>query len=74
MAETDAFGSWGMHVECVSNAFRVLECLRMARREGRPYDLAILDHQMPDMDGMELARAIKSDPALAAARSCCSRR
>jgi two-component system sensor histidine kinase/response regulator len=59
-------GSWGMHVECVANAFRALECLRMARREDRPYDLAILDHQMPDMDGMALARAIKSDPALAA--------
>jgi two-component system, sensor histidine kinase and response regulator len=58
-------GAWGMHVECVANAFRALECLRLAHREGRPYDLAILDHQMPDMDGMALARAIKSDPALA---------
>ena len=60
-------GAWGMHVECVANAFHALERLRMARREGRPYDLAILDHQMPDMDGMALARAIKSDPTLAAA-------
>jgi two-component system, sensor histidine kinase and response regulator len=58
-------GAWGMHVECVANASRALECLRMAHREGRRYDLAILDHQMPDMDGMELARAIRSDPALA---------
>ena len=54
-------GAWGMHVECVADAFHALERLRMASR--RPtYDLAILDHQMPDMDGMALARAIKSDP------------
>ena len=47
------------------DAVRALECLRMAHRDGRPYDVAIVDHQMPDMDGMALARAIKSDPALA---------
>ncbi len=52
-------------MDCVANAVRALECLRMAHRDGRPYDVAIVDHQMPDMDGMALARAIKSDPALA---------
>ena len=59
------FSAWEMHVDCVANGARALECLRMAHRDARPYDLAILDHQMPDMDGMTLARAIKSDPVLA---------
>ncbi|PYN91363.1 MAG: hybrid sensor histidine kinase/response regulator, partial [Candidatus Rokuibacteriota bacterium] len=58
-------GAWGMHVDCVANASRALDSLRMAHRDARPYDLAILDHQMPDMDGMTMARSIKSDPALA---------
>jgi PAS domain S-box-containing protein len=31
---------------------------------GRPFDLALLDHMMPEMDGEELGRRIKSDPAL----------
>jgi CheY-like chemotaxis protein len=58
-------GSWGMRVDCVASASRALERLRIAHREGRPYDLAILDHEMPDIDGLTLARAVKSDPALA---------
>ena len=38
--------------------------LRQAAREGHPYGLAILDLQMPDMDGLALAGAIRSDPAI----------
>jgi len=59
------FSAWAMHVDCVANGSRALECLRTAHRDGRQYDLAILDHQMPVMDGMTLARAIKSDSVLA---------
>jgi CheY-like chemotaxis protein len=32
--------------------------------EGTPVDLAILDIHMPDMDGIELSRVMKADPAL----------
>jgi CheY-like chemotaxis protein len=60
--------TWGMHVHCVSNAPQALELLRTAQRDGRPYDLAIVDHLMPEMDGMEMARAIRADSALAGLR------
>ena len=33
--------------------------------QGVPYDLAVLDLMMPEMDGLELARTIKGDPDLA---------
>jgi two-component system sensor histidine kinase/response regulator len=65
---TSQLTAWGMHVNCVSNAPQALEQLRTAQRDGRPYDLAILDHQMPDMDGMMMARAIRADSALAGLR------
>jgi CheY-like chemotaxis protein len=39
--------------------------LRIAAAEGVLCDLAIIDMQMPGMDGLALARAIKADPALA---------
>jgi signal transduction histidine kinase/DNA-binding response OmpR family regulator len=55
---------WGIrHGECES-AKDALEELRTARAGDNPYDMAILDYQMPGMDGLELARAIKADPAL----------
>jgi signal transduction histidine kinase/CheY-like chemotaxis protein len=56
--------AWGMQVDTAESGPRALERLRTARQDGQPYDLAILDMQMPDMDGMALARIIKADPAL----------
>ena len=59
-------GGWGIQVDCAADGASALECLRKAQRTTQPYQLVILDHQLPDMDGMALARAVKSDPALAA--------
>ncbi|MCM3873941.1 MAG: response regulator [Pyrinomonadaceae bacterium] len=58
-------GSWGMiHAEADSGP-QALELLKTAADSGVVYDLAILDLLMPDMDGFELAREIKSDPRMA---------
>jgi signal transduction histidine kinase/CheY-like chemotaxis protein len=60
--------SWGMIYEEADSGRGALEALRGAAARGVAFDLAILDLMMPAMDGFELARAIKSDPALAGAR------
>ncbi|HEU4402891.1 MAG TPA: response regulator [Candidatus Polarisedimenticolia bacterium] len=60
--------SWGMPNESAESGPRALELMRAAAERGEPFDLAILDMMMPDMNGMELAQRIKSAPALAAAR------
>jgi two-component system, sensor histidine kinase and response regulator len=44
-----------------SSASEVLSLMRLAHERGRPFDLALLDHQMPGCDGMELARMIAQD-------------
>jgi PAS domain S-box-containing protein len=52
---------WGMKPLSAASAADALDLLHAA--VNRP-DLAILDFQMPGMNGVELARAILSDPAL----------
>lgn len=56
--------SWGMQPACAESAAQGLEMMRTADADGSPYQVAILDYHMPEMDGMELARRIKADPAL----------
>ena len=57
-------GSWGMRVTSVADGEQALETLQRAADRGEPFDVAVLDYNMPRMDGVELARRISSSPAL----------
>ncbi len=59
---------WSMSPRIAASGAEALEILRAAATEGKPYDLALLDIQMPEMDGFSLARAIKIDQAIAGTR------
>jgi PAS domain S-box-containing protein len=60
--------SWGIKAAMAEDGPGALEALRAAVEIGEPYDLALLDVQMPGMDGLELARAIKADAPIAPTR------
>jgi two-component system, sensor histidine kinase and response regulator len=56
--------AWRMEPTLVDSAPAALETLRRATAESRPFDLAILDMHMPEMDGLQLARAISADAGI----------
>jgi signal transduction histidine kinase/DNA-binding response OmpR family regulator len=60
--------AWKMNVGSAPGGEDALAQLRAAVVQGQPYDVALLDVQMPKMDGFTLATAIKSDPAIAGTR------
>ncbi len=57
--------AWRIWSQSASNAAQALQLLEEA---AEPFDVAILDMLMPEMDGLSLARKIKTDPTLARTR------
>jgi len=55
---------FGLDHQTASSGESALSELREAAAKGRPFGMAILDLMMPEMDGEQLARAIKTDPNL----------
>ena len=55
---------WAMQCECVAEPREALKIMRNAAKQNQPFNLAILDMAMPEMDGITLARLIQADPAL----------
>jgi CheY-like chemotaxis protein/anti-sigma regulatory factor (Ser/Thr protein kinase) len=56
--------SFGMRVDTVQQSNLTLFYLEMAIAETDPYQIAILDKQMPELDGEQLGRQIKSSTKL----------
>jgi signal transduction histidine kinase/DNA-binding response OmpR family regulator/HPt (histidine-containing phosphotransfer) domain-containing protein len=59
---------WHMRNGSVESGSRALAMLRAAAARGEPYDIAIVDMHMPEMDGLALARAIRSDAAISSTK------
>ncbi len=57
--------TWGMVSESAEDGPSALHTLHAAAEKGEPFHLVLLDMQMPNMDGLMLAQAIKDDPPIA---------
>jgi Amt family ammonium transporter len=58
------FSNWGISLQTVQSADEGLAQMRTAADLGRPFNLAILDFVMPEMDGLTLAKEINEEAAL----------
>jgi two-component system sensor histidine kinase/response regulator len=56
--------SWGCRYAEASSGVKALEKLRQAVADKDPFEISILDMQVPEMDGKTLGRTIKQDPDL----------
>ena len=61
-------GAVGLHVGEAEDGNAGLDAIQRAQGSGAPYDLAILDAQMPGLDGFALAAAVRAAPAIAGTR------
>ncbi len=60
----DQLKGWGARCTGVANSARALAELKDASSQNEPYRIALLDSQMPDNDGMELASTIRNEPVI----------
>jgi signal transduction histidine kinase/HPt (histidine-containing phosphotransfer) domain-containing protein len=51
--------------QSVASAQAGLQAMREAAADSAPFDLVLLDYQMPDMDGMGFLRALRAESAIA---------
>jgi len=58
----------GMDPVCASSADEALTLMRQAALAGRPFEVALLDHQMPGCDGAKLGKKIVAEPTIKKAR------
>ena len=58
------FHHWQIQGQVVEHPSECLALLHQHAEAGTPYDVAIVDMEMPEMDGFALARTIKADPRL----------
>ncbi len=62
----DSFAkSWGMVVQTTTNMHDCLPILQNAKASGHPFDVAIVDRGMSEVDGLKLGKLIKQNPDVA---------
>jgi signal transduction histidine kinase/DNA-binding response OmpR family regulator len=60
--------AWSMGAREATGGAEGLAAAREAAERGEPFQVAVVDLNMPDMDGLQLARVLRAEPATASIR------
>ncbi|MBV8585385.1 MAG: response regulator [Verrucomicrobia bacterium] len=61
----EQINAWKMRSTIATGGLEARECLHKAVLEGDPYQLVVIDQELPNKDGLALGREIKADPKIA---------
>ncbi|MBX7167481.1 MAG: ammonium transporter [Pirellulales bacterium] len=53
---------WQLEPTCTAGAMEAIAALGEAQRRRHPFSMVIMDHQMPELDGLDLAAEIRQRP------------
>jgi two-component system sensor histidine kinase/response regulator len=60
--------SWGIQAAVAQDGLEALALMREAAEAGEPFESLVADMNMPGLNGIELARKVRADPALRSAQ------
>ncbi len=64
----DVLSQWHMRVEAADGGAAAISTLEAAARAGRPYAVALIDAEMPELNGIALSGMIRRNPQLSGTR------
>ncbi|MFQ5564020.1 MAG: response regulator [Parvularculaceae bacterium] len=62
----EQLSAWGLAADTASSASEALAMMKKRTGNGYPYSIAVVDYQMPLMNGVQLAKRIKAEETLSA--------
>ena len=66
---SNQFDNWGLNVSVCKDSTSAIDRMLVANQIGQPFDLLVLDYCMPEMNGRDVAIAMRQHPVLSSIKT-----